>query len=656
MAVTQATQLAEFSSGIGTAGAILEVDNVNNKIGIGTTNPQALLQVGDIIKMDGVSGVITATSFVGNVTGVSTGLTGTPDITVGNIVAAGATFSGVVTYEDVTNVDSLGIVTARTGLEVTANGLVINAGVSTFAADLSMADKIVHTGDTNTAIRFPSADTFTVETSGVERFRVDSTGDVGLVGIATATGLVVVAGSGIYAGHAGVITAVSFDGNVTGNSSGTHTGAVDLNGGVLTLDADADTTITADTDDQIDIAFGGNDRITLSTGLIDLKNDGSQSAIRLYCESSNAHYAALQAPAHSAFSGNITLTLPATTDTLVARTTTDTLTNKTLTDPSITDKIIHSGDTNTAIRFPAADTFTVETSGSEALRVDSSGRLGIGTNNPARLLHLHEESSDGVLLSFTNTTTGVTGGDGAVFGIQDNESIIISNKENNHIELHTNNTERLRITSAGNVSIQNDSGKFTAGAGDDLQIYHDGSHSYFTNENSGDIILRNTVDDEDIILQTDNGSGGVATYILCDGDQETVRLYYQGNEKLNTKSDGVDITGELQCDSLDVDGNGDISGTTTFGAIDVSSTSTNGVRALGGSGQLVIQRASGASGRAIEIYNGSTRTIDIFANGQATFAGDVTVTGTLNATTDVQINGTSAATTGKAIAMSMIFG
>ena len=48
-------------------------------------------------------------------------------------------------------------------------------------------------------------------------------------------------------------------------------------------------------------------------------------------------------------------------------------------DFSIADKIVHTGDTNTAIRFPAADTVTVETSGSEALRVDSSGRLLLGT-------------------------------------------------------------------------------------------------------------------------------------------------------------------------------------------------------------------------------------------------------------------------------------
>lgn len=48
------------------------------------------------------------------------------------------------------------------------------------SSDLSVADKIVHTGDTDTALRFPADDTVTVETSGVERLRVDSTGKVGI--------------------------------------------------------------------------------------------------------------------------------------------------------------------------------------------------------------------------------------------------------------------------------------------------------------------------------------------------------------------------------------------------------------------------------------------------------------------------------------------
>jgi len=77
------------------------------------------------------SGIITATSFVGDITGDVTGnasgtaggLTGTPDITVRNITGVAATFTGVVTYEDVTNVDSVGIVTARGGFEIGAAGV-----------------------------------------------------------------------------------------------------------------------------------------------------------------------------------------------------------------------------------------------------------------------------------------------------------------------------------------------------------------------------------------------------------------------------------------------------------------------------------------------------------------------------------------------------
>ena len=50
----------------------------------------------------------------------------------------------------------------------------------------------------------------------------------------------------------------------------------------------------------------------ISSGILGIKNTGTQSEVRLYCESSNAHYAAIKAPAHADFSGNITFTLPAT--------------------------------------------------------------------------------------------------------------------------------------------------------------------------------------------------------------------------------------------------------------------------------------------------------------------------------------------------------
>ena len=92
-----------------------------------------------------------------NVTGIST---------VGSITGVAATFTGnvqiggVLTYEDVKNVDSVGIVTARTGIHID--------------------DSITHIGDTNTKIRFPAADTFTVETNNTERFRITSTGAIGI--------------------------------------------------------------------------------------------------------------------------------------------------------------------------------------------------------------------------------------------------------------------------------------------------------------------------------------------------------------------------------------------------------------------------------------------------------------------------------------------
>jgi preprotein translocase subunit Sec61beta len=93
----------------------------------------------------------------------------------------------------------------------------------------------------------------------------------------------------------------------------------------------------------IGAAGGSSNGVVISQGDIAIKNGGTQSTIKFYCESSNAHYAQIQAPAHSAFSGDVTLTLPASTDTLAGIAATQTFTNKTLTTPTLTTPIANAG-------------------------------------------------------------------------------------------------------------------------------------------------------------------------------------------------------------------------------------------------------------------------------------------------------------------------
>ena len=139
-----------------------------------------------------------------------------------------------------------------------------------------------------------------------------------------------------------------------------------------------------------------------------------------------------------------------------------TMTAPTITgDLSIADKIVHTGDTNTAIRFPAADTVTAETGGSERVKVDSSGRVGIGTSSPDDRLVLSGSTGDGVkLIDGTHTVVFRTVSGGGILKTASNHALVLG----------TNDTERLRITNDGSVRVGED-GTFTADTGaDDLVV------------------------------------------------------------------------------------------------------------------------------------------------------------------------------------------
>ena len=108
-------------------------------------------------------------------------------------------------------------------------------------------------------------------------------------------------------------------------SSNTETGiSVTYQDGDGTLDLviGDDSIVSSMLDTNIDIAGtlgaagGSTNGVAISQGAIAIKNGGSKSRIDFYCESSNAHYTRLESAAHSAYSGNPTITLPVTTGTL----------------------------------------------------------------------------------------------------------------------------------------------------------------------------------------------------------------------------------------------------------------------------------------------------------------------------------------------------
>mgnify|MGYP003117077147 CR=1 FL=1 len=225
------------------------------------------------------------------------------------------------------------------------------------AGDLHVASTVNVLGDTaagdKAAIGYASADGIVVTGQGSTSdvtLKNDADGDV--LTIPTGTTNIDVVGD-LTAGTLNADGATSAGDNATiGYTSALGlvlTGQGSTNDITLKNDADAAVlqiptgTTNATFVGTLGVAGGSSNGVAISQGAIKIKNGGAQSYIDFYCESNNAHYARILAPAHSAFSGNITLTLPASTDTLAGIAATQTLTNKTLTTPILTTPIANAG-------------------------------------------------------------------------------------------------------------------------------------------------------------------------------------------------------------------------------------------------------------------------------------------------------------------------
>ena len=165
-------------------------------------------------------------------------------------------------------------------------------------------------------------------------------------------------------------------------------------------------------------------------------------------------------------------------------------------------------------------------------------------------------------------------------------------------------------TTGGTDILFGDNDKAIFGAGSDLQIYHDGSASYVSDQGTGPLYLRgNTV--------TALNLSDVAMFTAIGGNK--VGLNFNGNEKLATTSTGIDITGTVTADSLTVTGTlGNFAVDTQGAIVTLSRPSTSYIRASDASGSLRFD-TGGSVGRLLLANNGDISFYEDTGTTQALF-------------------------------------
>ena len=209
---------------------------------------------------------------------------------------------------------------------------------------------------------------------------------------------------------------------------------------------------------------------------------------------------------------------------------------------NVDDKIVHTGDTNTAIRFPAADTITAETSGSERLRITSTGLVGIGTDTPAQPVHISRGSAVARIQSTDASTSArleIIGANDSYSGLHmgDVDDVDVgairyyhAGSDPNHMSFRTSGSEKVRITSAGKIGIGTDS------PDSDAYIHivgpDNGKIILEDNDNNGANLRKNYIGIEgsdNLVLAADEDNLGSTSSIRFRIDNtEKVRIASQG--------------------------------------------------------------------------------------------------------------------------------
>ena len=186
----------------------------------------------------------------------------------------------------------------------------------------------------------------------------------------------------------------------------------------------------------------------------------------------------------------------------------------------------------------------------QAINIGSSANDGTG--DPLRT------AFDKVNDNFTELYAATGAGSGQNISISGQK--IISDNSNGNIQLDPNGTGEVEFLGS---STHGDSIKAQFGAGDDLEIYHDGSNSYITDKGTGNLKIAGSQID---IMGGDDAAETMATFVV----NGAVSLFFDNSAKLATVTAGVDITGDLNVDTINTGGQAiAIGGVVTFTATPV---------------------------------------------------------------------------------------
>jgi hypothetical protein len=370
-----------------------------------------------------VSGVTTLASAV-DIKG-ATSLASTLLVNGNAVFNSNVSVSGTFTVSGVANL--LSAVNIR-GATSVGSTLVVN-GAATFNSTVSVSSAVVvgpgaagtpsisTTGDTNTGIYFPAANTLAASTAGSERMRIDSAGNVGIDTTSPAYKLDV--NGAIRMPNATVI--------FMNDSSGVAKQTLQL--------------------------FSDDNTYMSTPGALILRTNGTTERMRI--DSAGRVGVATSTPSTNAIltvNGNIAVAIPtrnaASANQIGVWTSDDPVDNARA---AISFATVAGGSSSSSYIAFATNNYGV--SGGERMRIDSSGNVGIGTSSPSVKLQVSggtaaiTNPTTAVLLNLNDTTTNNiqlgTSGDG----------FYVANTANKAIWFATNNSERMRIDASGNVRI-----------------------------------------------------------------------------------------------------------------------------------------------------------------------------------------------------------